>query len=116
RVAFSEKSNIIYISNSKGLLEYDGVNWHLNKFRKIIRSVFVDSNGRIFTGALGEFGIWQRNTAGKLVYESLRKKIKLAGIDQESIWNIEEIPTGIFFQSFAYAFVLLKNGTIQQIT
>ncbi|UBM59040.1 hypothetical protein LAG90_19765 [Marinilongibacter aquaticus] len=111
-IAQSQKNGFLYIANTKGLLEYDGGQWRLYETPKTLRSVFVDSKGRIFSGALGEFGLWKANVNGKLVYHSLREKIEAQSFDHESIWNILETDQGILFQSFAYVYILKKDGQI----
>lgn len=114
-VCQSTKNGNIYFANSKGLLEYDGARWRLFNANQVLRSIFVDSRGRIFSGALGEFGEWKRNENGGLEYHSLRNKIAEKQFNQESIWNIVETNEGILFQSFAYAFMYFQKGTIKQI-
>ncbi len=114
-VCQSVKNGNIYFANSKGLLEYDGSRWRLFTSNQILRSVFVDSRGKIFSGALGEFGEWKRNEKGGLVYYSLRNKISEKQFNQESIWNIIETKEGILFQSFAYAFIYFPNGTVKHV-
>lgn len=111
----SSKNNLVYVANSKGLLEFDGAFWKLHPFHQTLRSVMVDKVGRIYTGALGEFGYWENNEKGVLTYHSLKSLIKDTFFAQEAIWNIIETPYGILFQSFAYVY-LLKGDKIQKIT
>ncbi len=100
-------NKFIYFANSKGLLEYDGTSWRLYELpsKKTVRSVFIDKKGRIFTGALGEFGYWQIDKSGELKYHSLSNLLKENIFKQEEVWNIIETPEGILFQSFAYIFL-----------
>jgi DNA-binding CsgD family transcriptional regulator len=114
-MAFDHNHNLLYVANSKGLLQYDGQNWQLYPFYKIIRSVYVAPNGIVYTGAQGEFGYWKSNQRGFLEYTSLKKQIPLQSFDNEAIWNIIETKNGILLQSFAYAFLYQKNGKIVQI-
>jgi hypothetical protein len=60
---------IIYVANNEGLLEFDGVNWYLNRLpnRTIVRSVKVVDN-KIYTGSYEEFGFWERTKNGSLEY------------------------------------------------
>lgn len=106
-IAQNPNNKFMYFANSKGLLEYDGASWRLYELptAKTVRSVFIDKKGRIFTGALGEFGYWQKDINGGLKYHSLNQLVKENIFKQEEIWNIIETPEGILFQSFAYIFL-----------
>lgn len=96
----------MYLANSKGLLEYDGSVWRVYELPKKqrVRSVAVDAAGRIFTGALGEFGYWEPNQSGTLTYHSLAPLIREPAFRNEEIWNVLVTPQGILFQSFAYMY------------
>lgn len=114
-VAQSPVTKFIYFANSKGLLEYDGGRWRLYPFPQVLRSVLVSKNGEIFTGALGEFGIWERAENGVLKYKSLKHLIKGKEFLQEAIWNIIETEQGILFQSFAFAYLYQFDGQVRSI-
>ena len=100
------RTKFIYVANSKGLLEYDGNCWKAYKYARNqkIRSVAVDASGNIYTGALGEFGIWQRNFQGELIYHSLKKQVNDPSFNNEEVWNILPTTRGILFQSFAFIY------------
>lgn len=110
------QTKFLYFANSKGLLEFDGSHWKCYELprRQIVRSVLVSKDGRIFTGALGEFGYWKRTPKGELVYISLVSKIADAAIHTEEIWHIIETSEGVFFQSFAFLF-LFSNQKVEKI-
>ena len=99
----------MYIGNDQGLLQYDGGNWTLYSLEegKSIRAVFCKGN-RIYTGAYGEFGYWQKDAKGRVRYTSLNPLIKEKGFFQEEIWHITEHDGIIYFQSFAM--LLAYNG------
>ena len=61
-IAQHPQTRFMYYANSKGLLEFDGSRWKVYALprRQKVRSVAIDKQGRIFTGALGEFGYWLR--------------------------------------------------------
>ncbi|MER0438795.1 triple tyrosine motif-containing protein [Emticicia sp. W12TSBA100-4] len=107
----------MYFANTKGLLEFDGTQWTTYELpaKQIVRSVVCDKKGRIYTGALGEFGYWERNEKGLLKYYSLKSKIKESFFNQEEVWHILDTPDGVFFQSFALIY-LYKNNTVQKLT
>lgn len=106
-IAQDSLTKFMYFANSKGLLEYDGAAWKVYELpeNQKIRSVASDKLGKIYTGALGEFGFWSANKSGKLIYHSLKKLIKENAFPNEEIWNILITPNGIIFQSFAYLYL-----------
>jgi DNA-binding CsgD family transcriptional regulator len=92
--------NTIYIANNKGLLEFNGANWHLyespNKTK--LRSVkFIDS--LIYSGSYHEFGYWERDGYGHLIYTSLSEKLNVDFLEDEEIWNIMHLENTLLFQS-----------------
>ena len=90
----------IYVANNKGLLEFNGANWQLypSPNETIIRSVNVVDD-KIYTGCYMEFGYWQRNNFGILVYTSLSKDVGIPLIKDEHFWNIINIDDWILFHS-----------------
>lgn len=97
---------IIYVANNEGLLEFDGVNWYLNRLpnRTIVRSVKVVDN-KIYTGSYEEFGYWERTEDGSLEYTSLSKELNQEDIASQSIWDIYEFNNKIVFKSFGILYV-----------
>jgi hypothetical protein len=72
-----DKRGILYFCNTKGLIEFDGVNWKMHSVpnKSIIWSIDIDTNGFIFIGAQDEFGYFAPDNQGKLIYYSLLGKI-----------------------------------------
>ena len=117
-IAQDNLTKFMYFANSKGLLEFDGSAWKVYELpqNQKIRSVAVDKKGRIFTGAMGEFGFWLPNNSGVLTYHSLRNLIKENTFSNEEIWNIIITPRGIIFQSFAYLYLYNpENNLIEKL-
>jgi len=52
----------MYFGNNKGLLEFDGTIWDINKLpeNKLVRSLMVDKNDRIYVGSFEEFGYFEK--------------------------------------------------------
>ena len=94
------KSKFIYVANNRGLLEYDGSDWHLYESlnKSIIRSVKVIGD-KIFTGCYMDFGYWNKNSFGKLEYVSLLPKLEQKIEEDEQIWNILDLNEWVVFQS-----------------
>jgi len=103
-----DKEGILYFGNTYGLLEFNGADWNLHSLPGpiIIRSVYADFDGCIYSGAFEEFGYWQRNSFGDLYYTSLSQEfIKHEDLTNISIWTIKRIGEYIFFHSFRKIFV-----------
>ncbi|OFX83590.1 MAG: hypothetical protein A2W99_15265 [Bacteroidetes bacterium GWF2_33_16] len=102
----SDINGIMYIANNKGLLEFDGSNWLLNKMPEGegIRSVLVENPTRVYIGAYEEFGYWEKNEKGEKRYVSLSKSIPKVNIHNDEIWRIDSLNGNIYFQSFSTIF------------
>ncbi|MCB0472735.1 MAG: response regulator [Flavobacteriaceae bacterium] len=105
----------IYVANNEGLLEFDGVNWHLYKLPHgtIIRSVKVVGD-KIYTGSYEEFGYWERLANGDLSYTSLSSSLDPKELDTQAIWEIYNLKDAVIFKSFAALFIY-ENGGIKVI-
>jgi len=90
----------IYFANSAGLIEYNGISARTYNlpYRQGIRSVFVNSDGLIFTGSFEDFGFWEKDLYQGLIYHSLTSGIDVSKNDE--IWNIFELNNTLYFQSF----------------
>ncbi|MGZ2370667.1 triple tyrosine motif-containing protein [Ancylomarina sp. YFZ004] len=100
------KSGIMYFANSDGLVEYDGASWKIFPLpsKQIVRSVAVDSLGRVYVGAHEEFGYWERNSKGQFKYFSLVDLVSEESIRNQDIWKICVLNNRVYFQSFAGIF------------
>ena len=108
---------IIYVANSKGLLEFNGASWKLypSPNETIMRSVKVVDD-RIYTGCFMEFGYWQKNDFGTLNYTSLSKQHRVKLIEDEEFWNIINIDDYIVFQSLRRIYIVnVTNGSLNTI-
>lgn len=108
---------VIYVANSKGLLEFNGAKWTLfpSPNETIIRSVKVVGD-KIYTGCYTEFGYWQEDDFGMLQYNSLSKKIKKDFKQDEEFWNILDMDQWIVFQSLDRIYIYdLKDNSVNVI-
>lgn len=107
----SDSLGYLYCANQKGLLQFDGYNWEINQLPNngIIRSVYIDNKGYIYTGSLEEFGYWVRDEFGKLRYTSLSAKIENFKFHNQEIWKIIEVDSCIYFHSFSDVFYYKEN-------
>lgn len=116
KIAQSPVTRFMYFANSKGLLEFDGARWKVYELpnKQIVRSVWADANGLIYTGALGEFGYWKEGANGLLHYHSLKHLVKDPAFQNEEIWHMVKTPWGILFQSFAFMY-FYKDGKVKKL-
>lgn len=111
------KEKIIYVANSKGLLQFNGASWKLypSPNETIMRSVNVIED-RIYTGCYMEFGYWEKNNLGTLDYTSLSEQLPVELIEDEEFWNIINIDDYVVFQSFKRIYISnLNDGSINII-
>ncbi|HNV80392.1 MAG: LuxR C-terminal-related transcriptional regulator [Tenuifilaceae bacterium] len=114
-IAQNPVTQLIYLANSEGLLEFNGIQWTKYPLtdRMPCRSVLVDSSGIIYTGSFEDFGYWQPNSSGILEYHSLSALTEIEKNDE--IWKIYLHNRVIYFQSFTA--IYQYNGTsITKIT
>lgn len=84
----------LYIANSNGLLEFDGVYWNLYPMNgKIVRCIKI-SGERIYVGGSSEFGYFAPKENGQLVYTSLSNPHRQWGGE---VWNILEAGGKLYF-------------------
>jgi len=90
----------LYFGNNNGLLEFNGAFWNLypSPNGTIIRAVF-EKDGLIYSGCYMEFGYWQRDQTGQLIYVTLTDKLTEPLIDDEHVWNITSRDEWILFQT-----------------
>jgi hypothetical protein len=116
--SISQSDNkIIYVGNNYGLLEFDGAKWTMypSPNRSDIRSVKVIDN-LIYTGCYMEFGYWEKDEYGNLIYSSLLDKLKIPLEEDEQFWNILEFEGLVLFQSLQSIYVYnVINGSISRI-
>jgi len=101
----------MYFGNNKGLLEFDGTIWDINNLpeNKLVRSLMVDKNDRIYIGSFEEFGYFEKDIYGCLKYTSLSKLLQEYKMQNDEIWNILDFNGTIIFQSFTSYFTYDKK-------
>lgn len=111
-----DENHLLYFANNLGMLVFGGQNWSLYELpeQKIIRSIASDQKGRIYTGAFGEFGYWEKQPFGVYAYHSLNKLITDSIFNEEEIWKIIPRQEDVLFQSFSHIY-FYKNNEIRSI-
>lgn len=97
-----DKRGVMYFGNNKGLLEFDGSNWTLHELptKGVVRSIYIDVDGKIYVGSYEEFGYFEPTSSGGLVYHSLKSKVKDYSFHNDEFWTILQFENKIVFQSF----------------
>lgn len=106
---------LIYVANNFGLLEFDGTNWQNYETGKgtKVRSVYSDSNGKIFIGAQNEIGYFSPSDNGGYEYHSLNDLIPEEFKNFNEIWDIYPNGEGLVFTGSKE--LLFFNATTQTI-
>lgn len=110
------KDGIMYFGNNQGVLEFDGSLWQTHHIpgNKIVRSIYINKENRIFIGSFEEFGYFEKNRTGQLVYHSLSAKLQNYKMQNDEIWSIIDLNGTIIFQSFTSYFTF-KNGKVKGV-
>lgn len=111
-----DEHGVMYFGNADGLLSFDGKYWQLHRMPHglIVRSVAADGKGKIYAGGFGEFGYWENNSQGFLIYHSLISKVKQKSFLNEEIWKIYVDDNRVIFQSFGCLYIY-ENGRMDVI-
>lgn len=103
-----------YFANNKGVLEFDGVNWNTYSIHNAkVRAVRAGANGRLYVGGLSQFGYFEPNALGELVYTCLSDTIPKSVVG--NVWDIHIIDKNVYYRSDNCFFCLSKNGNLKRI-
>ena len=109
--AVQDHRGVMYFGNNdRGVLEYDGRTWRKIPVPKnaSVRSLAVDSSGRVYVGTVGDFGYLAPDEMGNLTYKSLLPKL-VDSIDHFSeVYRIHEFKGNILF--FHRSNLFIYNG------
>ncbi len=96
-----QKNGFIYIANSKGVLEYDGVQWRLIPLANnaAVRSIAAANDGTIYVGGKSEFGYLAADSTGTMVYRSLLEHLSLLERTFSDVWEVVALESAVFFRS-----------------
>jgi DNA-binding CsgD family transcriptional regulator len=117
----SGPSGLTYMAADKGLLEFDGEQWHLYKGSTgFTRSLYVANDSIIYSGSDLDFGVWTRTSGGALSYTSLYPFKDVARNENEEFWNVEVLDGNVIFISHQNLYVfkdeqLTKIGSPERI-
>ncbi len=96
-----DQRGIMYIGNTAGLLEYDGVTWRVHHplSGESVVSLAIDKQGVIYIGGRGDFGYLQPDSTGSLVFVSLADRLEEAYRNFGMIWEVCSTTHGIYFRT-----------------
>lgn len=109
-----DHDGVIYVGNvNDGVFAFDGSRWQRIPIpnRSTVRSMAIDASGRVFVGAVGEFGYLQADTTGRMRYVSLLDKIPADQRQFTDVWKTLAGKDGIYFNTRSYIF-RFANGSI----
>jgi ligand-binding sensor domain-containing protein/DNA-binding CsgD family transcriptional regulator len=106
----------LYFANNEGLLEFDGVNWTIHQLPNgiVVRSIFVSPDRKIYVGGYNEFGVFEPDSLGRLVYHSFNHLLRSEDRNFDEIWRIHHTPDGLVFQSYSQM-IFMNNGEAKVI-
>ncbi|HEX9952018.1 MAG TPA: HAMP domain-containing sensor histidine kinase [Rubricoccaceae bacterium] len=98
----------LYVANTEGILEYDGVDWRLYQTaaeqRFLIHSVAIGPSGRVYAGGIGDVGMLEPDASGTLHHHSLTRFIAPGDRVFTDVWTTHATQEGIVFQSYERLF------------
>lgn len=106
-----DKRGVMYFGDSQQVIEFDGKMWKTipTTNNSAVKSLGVDSLGRVYVGAVNEFGYLEPNQAGRLHYQSLAQQLLEKDRKFLDIHKIFVTPKAVYFVSFRNLFKYENN-------
>ncbi|MGP1667036.1 MAG: hypothetical protein ACTS5I_14250, partial [Rhodanobacter sp.] len=107
-----DQHDVIYIGSvSDGLFAFDGSRWRRIPIpnRSAVRSLAIDPSGRIYVGAVGDFGYLEPDAIGKMHYVSLLDHVPPEQRQFTDVWKTHAAKDGIYFTTRSYIFRVTKG-------
>jgi signal transduction histidine kinase len=104
--AIQDKRGMMYFCDQMGIIEFNGKEWKRisNANNSVVRKMAMDSLGRIYVGASGDFGFLEPNATGEMKFVSIAQPIIDQGIKFLDIWKTICTNYGVYFFSNKYVF------------
>jgi signal transduction histidine kinase len=101
-----DKDGVLYFGNNLGLLEYDGVNWKLNKLpnSSVVRSIAIADDGIIYVGGVGEFGFFSHDSFGELKFHSFIPYLDSVYRRFSDVWTCNLVGDDVIYATINYVF------------
>ncbi len=93
--------NVLYVGNTNGVMEYDGVEWKTIALDKAAYAwgLSADSLGAVYVGSIGEFGKLCVSKTGNVEYTSLVHLLPDSETEVGEVRNVFSTSHGIYFVS-----------------
>lgn len=106
-----DKKGNLYFANTAGLLQFNGTSWSRTPIpNNTIRSMKVSESGRIYVGGNNEFGYYDTDKKGNLIYYSVSNMLSPNTKKfMDFVWKIHIYKGAVFFQTFNRAYVYKDN-------
>ena len=102
-----------FFTNEKGLLVFDGVNWSRYPLNSRCEArgiaVFTDSR-RVFVGGENEYGYFEVNDAGIMVYHCLSEKVGKKYRQIGNVWEIYQLNGSLYLRCDDHVLVISGNN------
>ena len=92
---------LMYFANAEGILIYDGLEWNIVKTSNEsgIRSLDVSPSGKVYVGAVGDFGYLSADKFGKQVFISLQRRYNLDPEEIQDVFHVNAFDEGVYFMT-----------------
>ena len=96
-----DERGLMYVANNDGILQYDGARWRLIETGTgtFTRSVAADSQGTVYAGTVGDFGVLRPDSTATLRYVSLADRLPPEQRGFSDVWNTHATGGDVYFQS-----------------
>jgi len=113
-----DSDGMILVANDKGVLEFDGFDWTLYqvKNKTKVRHMAL-SNNRLYVGAQGEFGYFERQKNGEFYYTSLSEQFIGSDNNFGEVWRVFFTNDNIYFSTIEFIFIYhIKTNSLSKIS
>jgi hypothetical protein len=99
-------NNFLYVGNTLGILEYDGVQWNTISLSNssLVRSLAKTDEGKIYAGGVKEMGYLESDSIGRTRFQSLLPQLDSIYHDFTDVWNTRTLGNEVFFCTNQYLF------------
>jgi len=105
-------NGLMYIGNSRGVLEFDGISWRLIQLpnSSLIRTLAKNEEGKLFVGGFNELGYLEPDSLGFTTFHSIKSYLNPKYQNFNYLHNSFIIGKQVYFQSKNYLFRWADNA------